>query len=253
MKKLFPLILLSAFLFNSCKKKSTETPEITNVSTERKSLMFDFTGLQCGICTGYLPQWDAMLKNEHPYNAIGLSVHCGVQDSLDNNFSLWMATDFNVQGTPSWAEGSTMAITSYASMKSAMESTVKTKADLGIGVKKTLSGNTISITTKTVLFNDMSGDYNIAVYCAENDCHALQTGTPYVHNDVLRGVVGNNRYGQSLISGSASKGTVYDQTFTYNIGTQGTDYWNANNLRIVVVVYKMVGGVAKEVMNCNAD
>ena len=252
MKKLLPLFLIAAIVGGSCKKKSTETPEITNVSTERKALVFDFTGLQCGICTGMLPRWSSML-NDHKYNCIGMSVHCGVSDTLDNNFTLWMSSDFNVQGTPSWAEGTGMGVTSFDNMETAMKNTITTKADLGIGIKKTLSGNTISITTKTVLFNDLSGDYNIAVYALENGCSALQTGNPMVHDHVLRGAVGNARYGQALISGSASKGTVYDQTFTYNIGTLGVDYWNSSNLHMVVVVYKMIGGVAKEVMNCNID
>lgn len=253
MKKLIPALALFALIANACKKEVPETPEINNVSTERKSMVFDFTGLQCGICTGMLPRWDDML-NEHKYNTIGMSVHCGVQDSLDNNFTLWMSSFFNVQGTPSWAEGSSMAgVTSYDNMESAMKTTLTKKADIGIGIKAVHSGNTITVTTKTVLFNDLSGEYNIAIYVQEDGIHALQTGTPKIHNHVLRGVAGNNMWGQLLIGGSASKGTQYDNTFSYNIGTQGTDYINASNLHAVAVIYKMVNGAPVEVMNCNIE
>jgi hypothetical protein len=251
MKKLFTLILVSAAMLNSCKKPAPTTPEFTNVSTERKSLMFDFTGLQCGICAGMLPSWNAMLS-DHQYNAIGLSVHCGVQDSLDNNFTLWMSSYFNVTGTPSWAEGANMTLASYDNMKSSMETTVKQKADLGIGVVRSLSGTTMTIKTHAVLFNDMSGDYNIAVYVIENGVRAVQISTVMTHNDVLRGGA-NGMFGTSLFSGSQSKGQTFDQTFTYNIGTQGTDYVNAANLRAVVVVYRMNGTDPKEVINCNEN
>jgi hypothetical protein len=252
MKKILSLALLSVILLNACKKSDAPTPDITNVSTERKSLVMDFTGLQCGICAGMLPRWTSML-NTNKNKTIGLSVHCGVSDTLDNSFSLWFANDFNVSGTPSWAEGRNMMnCVSYDDMETAMKSTITTKADLGIGLKKTLSGNTITITTKTVMFSDMSGEYNIALYITENGCLANQLSTPMIHDHVMRGSA-NGRYGSLLFSGSKGKGEQIDQTFTYNIGTLGADYWNTANLHVVAVVYKMENGTAKEVINCNAE
>jgi hypothetical protein len=250
--KIFSAALLTAVIFAGCKKETVPTPEFTNVSSERKAMVMDFTGLQCGICAGMLPSWNSML-NDHKNNVIGLSVHCGVSDTLDNNFSLWFANDFNVPGTPGWAEGKTMlSLQSFDDMKAAMEATLTTKADLGIGVKKTISGNTISISTRTVLFNELSGEYNIAVYVLENGCLANQLTTPMIHDHVLRGSA-NGRYGSLLFNGSKSRGEAIDQSFTYNIGTLGADYWNTANLHVVVVVYKMNNGTAKEVMNCNWD
>jgi hypothetical protein len=252
MKKTLFAALTAVFLLNSCKKNDVPLPEITNVSTARKALVMDFTGLQCGICTSMLPRWNNLL-NSNKNKAIGFSVHCGVGDTLNNNFSLWFANDFNVAGTPSWAEGTNMmTLSTFEVMETSMNATIANKADLGIGLKKTLSGTTISITTKTVLFKDMSGEYNIALYVVEDGCVADQTGTPMTHNHVLRGSA-NGRYGSLLFSGSKSKGEIIDQTFTYNIGVQGDDYWNAANLHVVAVVYRMDAGTAKEVINCNAE
>ncbi len=242
-----------ALLFNSC-SKTVEAPddatEINNLSTARKAIMFKFTGVNCGACTAYHPIYEDFLADNRG-KVIGLHVHCGVDDTLNTNFSLWFTNDYDIPGTPRFSEGSIMRQdTAFDVADSLALLTMDKKADIGVGVTHTIVGNTLSIKAKTQCFKDLSGTYNIAAYVVENNCWADQVGAGNIqHNRILRGSA-NTMWGTPLTA--LTKGAPTDHSFTYNMGTIGVEYWNASNLEVVVVIYRMDNGEPVEVMNCNS-
>lgn len=244
-----------AIVAGSC-TKTVEAPiseDIHNVSSARKALLFKFSGLQCGACTAYMDDWETICTTTYPNKVIGLTVHCGVSDTLVNGFTLGMTSQYDIPGTPRFSEGSIMQTdTTWTVMEDKLAATLDKPADVGIGIKHTVTGNTLTINTKSVFFNDLSGTYNIAIYVVENDIHALQTGIPMVHNKVLRGSA-NGYWGETFAPGTTSKGSIVDKSFTYNLGTPGADYWNTANLKVVAVIYKMENNSPVEVMNCNIE
>jgi hypothetical protein len=176
-----------AVVASSC-TKTVEAPlseDVHNVSTARKALLYKFSGLQCGACTGYMDDWEEICNATYPNKVIGLSIHCGVSDTLVSGFTLGMTSQFNIPGTPRFSEGSIPKTdTTWSVMTEKLAATLDKPADVGIGIKHSVVGNTLSINTKTVFFKDLSGEYSLAVYVVENGINALQTGIPMVHNNV---------------------------------------------------------------------
>ncbi|MCC7302561.1 MAG: Omp28-related outer membrane protein [Bacteroidia bacterium] len=250
--RLFLVATVSIFAY-SC-TKVVEAPvdenEITNLSTARKALLFKFTGVNCGACTAYHPIYEGCLDT-NAGKMVGLHVHCGVDDTLNTSFSLWFTNAYDIPGTPRFSEGSFMKQdTSWGVARSAALATIDKPADVGIGIHKSVSGNTMNIKVKTQCFKDLpSGEYNMAIYIVENGCWADQVGAGNIqHSRVLRGSA-NGMWGSDFTA--TSKGGITDHSFTYNLGTIGVEYWNASNLEVVAVIYKMNGADPVEVINCN--
>ncbi len=250
-------LAVAALLVNSCTKiveAPDDSTEINNLSTARKAIMFKFTGVNCGACSAYHPIYEEFVTEnaENRGKIVGLHVHCGVSDTLNTNFSLSFTNRFDIPGTPRFAEGTIMLQdTAYDVVKPMALLTMEKTADVGIGFSHKISGNLMTIKTKTQFFNDMSGEYSLAVYVIENKCWADQVGIGSIeHNRILRGSA-NGMWGTVYAPGVTTKGNVIDHTWTYDIGTVGINHWNPDNLRVLVIVYKMSNGDPVEVANCN--
>jgi hypothetical protein len=254
MKINFLPFLVFALAIGGC-TKTVEAPdpsenEISNLSTQRKALMFDFTGVNCGACTAILPTFEGFL-HANEGKVIGISVHCGSGDTLNTGFSLSFTGQYDIPGTPRFSEGSIMKTdTSYSVAESLAKATMGKPADAGIGLVYSISNNTMTIKTKTRFFNEASGSYKLALYIVEDNIMTEQTGNMRRHDNVLRGSA-NGYWGTAITPSSVGKGLEWENTFTYNIGTHGIHFWNTANLKVVAIIYKMDGNEPKEVVNCN--
>lgn len=241
MKKsaLFISFGLLVFAFSGCKKEDVTSGEIQSVSSVYKAVVFEQTATWCGPCgeSGY-PAMHALL-DKYKYQTSAIIMH-----SDDAISSIPIAGESDItnhiggSGIPSGAVN--MGTDTYPTeleplVKQATIANPVAKA--GIGIKRSVSGNTITIDTKTVFFEDLTGTYNLAIYVTENKIMEEQNGqtAPKVeHNHTLRAIAGGKGYGSSIGS-NPTKGTKIDGNYTVVI----PELRNADNLQVVAVLYKM--------------
>ncbi|TND07656.1 MAG: hypothetical protein FD123_2975 [Bacteroidetes bacterium] len=259
MKKAILFIATAAFAFNSCKKD--EAPEITNVSTERKSLLIDFTATWCCPCGSSLGIYHDVL-HKYPNKVITFALHAS-NDPFYNQDAYWhWANIYDVQGIPSYVCDNQKVLWGYVMPDLHLDTThfheiihtttAQNPPVCGIGIAKTISGSTMTIKTKTVFFGETSGNFNLGVYVVEDGLVYTQNcSDDSTHNSVFRECVTDaDGAGILLSSGAVSKGKTFDKTFTYNIPSG----YVANNLHVIAVIYKM-GSDPKplEILNVNRN
>src|SRR5687767_14855185 len=178
-KYICPLVFL-AVLANSCKKEDVPIPEINTVSTERKALLFDFTGTWCPPCgANGLPVYNGA-KEKWPYRVCPISIHLSAQtvvDSFECSTGQMLQYYDSVTGIPDLWVDNVWQPTDSADVNDAIREVLAQTPVCGIGAKFTISGNTITIKTKTVFFTSASDSFSLAVYITENDCYAVQASS----------------------------------------------------------------------------
>ena len=257
MKRFLLLFCLTTVLFVSCKKES-DAPT-SSVSTDYKAFIIEFTATWCPYCgDNAYPNWDPNFA-AHPNKVTGMSCHPsdGIVDDDYPEFDD-LKTFYDCQGYPSAGYNATgggyPSATYYnAPINSAVAANMQAKA--GVGITKSIEGNNMVITTKTILFSDLTGTYKLAVYLTEDKLVYNQTTTTSpivgaVHNDVFRGAAGQNAFGTTIISSSSVKGTKIDGDYTIAIPA---DVVNKDNLHVVAVLFKVdASGNPTAVINSNS-
>lgn len=259
MKKaiLFSLLGIS-FVISSCKKE--EAPEFTNISTERKSLLIDFTATWCCPCGSSLPIFNEV-KSRYPYKVVPLALHAS-SDSFYNPQMYWhWANIYDVTGIPSYVADNQHISWGYvlpdlhldtSHFYEVINATLHaTPPACGIGINKEIVGNTMTVKTKTVFFSEASGELSLAIYITEDGLFFDQNcSDDDIHNHVFRASLTDpNGEGTLLINGTAAKGKTFDNTFTFTIPA---DYVK-ENLHVIAVVYKLDPAVAKPIAILNVN
>ena len=259
MKKLLVLLCAGTLVLGSCKKETATNPDaINSVSTDYKAFIVEFTATWCPYCgTNGYPNWDPTFTN-HQYKVTGISCHPA--DGLVNT-SYPEQADFeafyNCGGYPTTGYNSTgggypSATYFDAPINAAIAANAQAKA--GIGIKKSISGNTMTVNTKTVFFSDLTGKYNLAVYVTEDNLIYTQTTTTTpipnaVHNHLFRAAADHKAFGNTIISTAATKGMQIDGSYSI---TLPSDVGNQNNLHVVVVLFQVdASGNPTAVINSN--
>jgi hypothetical protein len=115
----------------------------------------------------------------------------------------------------------------------------------------TVEGSTMTLTTKTVFFSDMTGTYSLGVYVIENDIMYTQSGQTGTveHDAVLRAIADAKPFGATIATNPV-KGTKVDGSYTIALPQMS----NANNLKVVCVIYKIdpATGDPTDVINSNS-
>ena len=251
MKKLIFILALSVVAMSCKKDDAGSATSITNVSSTYKVMVVEFTATWCSPCGAFgYPNWEAA-HNNHPYKTTGISLH-RADDISDANSPAQVAleTYWGFSGSPSGAVNNGSAFYP-TTVDNTVTSTLSGKiANAGVGISKTLSGNTLTINTKSVFFNNVTGDVYLAVYVVENDIMNIQASQTGVvkHNHVFRGSA-NGTFGESIAS-SPTKGKIVDGTYTFTVPS---DVINSANLHVVAVLWTMAGGVPVTYINSNMD
>jgi hypothetical protein len=260
MKKLLLIPVALMLVLTSCKKETTEPgTEMNTVSTQYKAFIVEFTATWCPYCGTYgYPAWESTLTGNQ-YKVTGLSIH--PDDDIVNEAypaQSEFETFYQCGGYPSAGFGVTgngYPSESYyeGGINAALSANGTAKA--GIGITKEISGSNMIITTKTVLFNDLSGTYNLAVYLVEDGIVNDQATTTSsiqdaVHDRVFRGSNGDLAWGTTIITGSGTKGTKIDGTYTIPIPS---DVRSTANLHVVVVLYKYDTATSKPTAVINSN
>jgi hypothetical protein len=260
MKKLLLIPFALMLVFSACKKETTEPgTEMNSVSTEYKAFIIEFTATWCPYCgsNGY-PAWEAALA-ANPYTITGLSVHPD-DDIVDEAYPAQeeFETFYDCGGYPSAGYGVTgngYPQGTYFTTGINAERSANGTAKAGIGITKSISGSTMTVNTKTVVFSDLNGKYNLAVYLVEDNIindQATETSTiqDAEHDRVFRGSAGDVAWGTTIIGGSAAKGTQIDGTYTLTIPA---DVRNKDNLHVIVVLFKYDSTTSEPIAVINSN
>ena len=106
------------------------------------------------------------------------------------------------------------------------------------GYTTSISGNTLTIETRTKFFADLLGEYYIGAYVIEDGVlhiQANQSGS-VAHHHVLRGTADDSTWGE-LITSASTTGSTFDHTFTITLGSS----WVQSNIEVATVIWKKNG------------
>lgn len=113
-----------------------------------------------------------------------------------------------------------------------------------------ITGNTLTVNTKTKFWQATSGNYFVGVYVIEDgvmNTQAGQSGT-VAHHYVLRGSISAGAsFGVSIVNGSVTSGQTYDKSFTYTLPAN----WNKSKLQVVTMIWKKSSGPGYDFINAN--
>jgi hypothetical protein len=257
MKKFLALIPAAALAFTwaSCKKE-VEAGSVISVSSVYKCVVWEYSATWCSPCGsyGYPAMHDIMEEYDHTkHKAVGIFMHPS-DDIVDNEPEGQddIIAFFSMSGTPSGGANLVEAYPTYLEPKVVEALDDHPTAGAGVGMSYTISGNTMTITTKTVFFEALTGQYNLGVYVTEDhimNSQAGQTPSEVEHNDILRVIAGGNEFGTSIANNPA-KGTKIDGSYTVTLPAETR---STANCHVVCVIYKIdpATGDPTDIINAN--
>ena len=239
----------------SCKKEIPAQP-ISNISTAYKALVFEQSETWCGSCGAYgYPSFRTIVHNfENDITPINLHASDDISAStppggsqLDSYFFTGSLPVCGVNTSEAFSPsvpGLTDTINHFLSLHP--------KAKAGIGFSHRIEGNNVIVDTKTVIFEALTGKYNLAVYLTEDNIMNVQTGQSgeVEFDHIFRAASTPSSWGTTIISASAAAGETYEATHTIAIPSEVR---NRANLHVAVVLYKMDGSGMIDVINSNHD
>ncbi len=260
MKKFLAIIPIAAlaFTYASCKKDVVADGEVISVSSVYKCVVFEYSATWCNPCGvyGYPAMHDLMHEyGETQHKAVGVFLH--PSDNIVDTEPAGMddlLTFFGFSGTPSAAVNvGPDTYPTYLEPKVTQALAANPTAKAGVGMAHTISGTSVSVTTKTVFFEDMpAGTYNLAVYVTEDHIMESQSGQTgdVEHNYILRGIADGKAFG-TTVAVNPTKGQKFDGTYTVQLPAETR---NTTNLHVVCVIYKVdpATGDPTQVVNANS-
>ncbi len=262
MKKLALIVLIIAAVFSSCKKEDKDDDKKDDVFAsitvpdKQEAFVLLTTATWCIYCGQWgIPTFDGAFdgaKQIDPARINGMALHYSSSDPMYLAMSKTLKDDYGIGGPPNlWIEFNN----SYNTNPTGWENAVKARQNepgpkAGIGMSKKEEGSTITINARVKFFTSVSGNYNIAIYVAENGIKADQTGSSaganHIHKMVLRGeLTANAAYGTQMFNGASPE--EYKKSFTYT-PEPGI---KAENLKFVAVIYEMNSGKPVKTLNSN--
>lgn len=256
MKKFLALIPAAAIAFTvaSCKKDEVGATDVISVSSVYKCVVWEYSATWCNPCGvyGYPAMHDIMHEYGGANKAVGIFMHPG-DDIVDNEPAGQddITTFFGMSGTPSAGANLEEAYPTYLEPKVTAALNSHPTAKAGVGMNYSLSGNTMTITTKTVFFEALTGSYALGVYVTEDKIMNDQNGqTGEVEfNDILRACANGKAFG-AVISTNPAKGAKVDGSYTVTLPAETR---NTANCHVVCVIYKVdpATGEPTDVINAN--
>ncbi|MDZ4843919.1 MAG: Omp28-related outer membrane protein [Chitinophagales bacterium] len=112
-----------------------------------------------------------------------------------------------------------------------------------VGFDFTVSGNSLTVNSKTRFFTDTTGEYYVAAYISLDNLYAEQNlqGQGYIdrwQNKVIQfAMTTGSNFGMQAFNGSITSDTEADETFTYNLDAS----WVRSDVWAVCMIWKKVG------------
>jgi len=272
MKKLVLALACVSILFNACKKDDTapSSSGSTTLTVEKKNraAVIYFGEDWCPPCGSYGgPTLDSCLKQEGTLFT-GMKINTSSNNSSLNwstGQGMWNVFNSgvfaNANAIPSMAVNTTKqsVTTNVSSNYSGAVSKATTFANgtviAGIALRKSISGDSISVDTKVKFFSDIAAgsDYRLAVYVVEDKLFTSQstssgTNSNYEYRNLVRTCNASAYYGLEVNNGGDA--IALDQEFSNTYKMYLKPAWNKNNLKVIGILWKM-GGSHAQIVNSN--
>ena len=230
-----------------------------STSFKRRSLIMQFTGLNCSYCPYVREALENVMGSEEYADDAVLAVIHGDTYSPDKSFvvyhnnSLDLASALGVSSFPTYKidwiyTNSNQGVSqNETNIKKYLDMQQKTPAKAGIAARMEWMRNTLLVRANVKAAAD--GDFYVGAWVLENGLKGTQAGTNNeaydTHNDVLRfadshpeGTGNWNYYGYPL--GTLSKGDISEYLFEIELDTR----WAASNCHLILFVayYDSVNG-----------
>ncbi len=236
-------VLFSLSLF------AQDVPEV------QKSMITKSTATWCPNCGTW--GWSLFLGliEDNDDNALVIASH--FSGDLQNPTAIALIDNFNSSSQPRFLLGNTdqgVSNSNWSSKRTAIAADVAAAAAMSpvanAGLTVILNNdNVLEITTKTMFFQEATGEYNIAAYIIENDVIATQAsiGSMAEHKNILRASASADAFGELLSNGTIAAGTAFDQNFTIPVNSD----WVVENLEVALVIWKKDANGDWEFVNTN--
>ncbi len=208
----------------------------------------------CPPCGAYGDPTKVYIESTHGSNAITLNVQSGDAISASSDFGPKFGSVFqtfaSVTSIPhAYFSGANYAMTergfytSASSNNSAADnditSILATQLEVGVAAQATLSGNTVTIHTRSK-FYAAAGQHYIGVYLLEDGVEAMQqisgaSAATTTHNNVMRtAAYTGNDLGIESLGGSFASQELVEGTYTIPVSSG----WNKSKLQVAIVIWK---------------
>ncbi len=266
MRKLSLFLIATILIITSCKKDDKEVEPIifnplnNDLSRDlepndtQNGFAINYTATWCGICGDKGAPILENYVNNAPKGAV-ITAHIE-GDPMINTLVTSFKTDRTYSGTPTFWVGD-----SKTSSISAISTLLATgNANAGVDYSYEISGNTMTIKTKTKFYNTFTGDAYLSILVLEDGINGNssagqyeQSGTSssypddnYFHNYVLRNSsVSGNAYGEKIAS-TPSSDIEIEKTYTITIDSS----WE--NIYPVAIVWEYIPGAKPEYKYINS-
>ena len=222
-----------------------------STSFKRRSLIMQFTGLNCGACPYVRTAMESVFaKDKYKDTAVHTAIHCATY-SPDRTFVIWheydkldLASALGVNSFPTyWVDwvhqNSNKGLNdNIKNIEKYLDEQQNSPAKAGIAARMMWKRNTLIVRVSVKAATD--GDFYVGAWLLENGLKGTQAGSTnpehMIHNNVVRiadshaGGGNWNYFGRSL--GTLSKGDVTDYLFEMEL----KDGWAASNCHLALFV-----------------
>jgi thiol-disulfide isomerase/thioredoxin len=263
-KYLIPILLLVAFVINSCDKVDPPYTEKRDYCNGNKNVLIeDYTGHGCNNC----PEAAVLaneLKEEFCERIVVIAVHAGFFAAPNFQNDTLLSADFRTEAGNTWdtffgnsasgnpnglidrVKGPTGFVFYKDSWRKVADTLLQSSAKALISIQNDFNtnNNTLSTKVETVFDMNVNGNYKVIVCITQDNIIAPQLNKneeigevpidiDYVHNHVLRGSI-NGVWGEALnSSGSVAMGETYTKTYSQVF----PEDWIPTDCHVVAFIY----------------
>ena len=230
------------------KKKEASGLEVTRQAVP---ILFKITGETCYYCGDWgWAKWSDLADKYKDGKGLSWSNYgSGFSNSFFRNQEIQATMDpienmfEEGGGKPNFATNGTDYSTSSSNAESAANDFIATNPSISAALEATIEGTTLTVKATAKVFEDMTGDYVMGAYLIEDKVMGKQSGPIGAggklvpHHLVMRGSLSDNAWGESIITGSASKDETFNKTYSVEIPST----YNQANFSYGIIIWKKDG------------
>jgi hypothetical protein len=252
---LMSAVMIAAVLFTGCKKKEDEPKKdgpvaVAGPAQVQNAVVFYFGGTWCPPCgSNGRPAKDAIksqLSDRATIISCQLNQSASNKDPMNNPSANAVAGAFGASSLPTIFVGGANAnsiVPSTSAMSTnavAAANTAKDKTAIAaVDATTSISGNTLTINTRTKFYADQTEEYYLAAHVLESGLFIIMlkvlisSENKNIHDNVLRVTATTSGTGD-LLSGNNKKDEVKTKTFTVTLN----DAWKKENMQVALVLWR---------------